>query len=104
MTTSRPINATATPALPGKKRRSRERERGDGATGSDSEDHLAGAFAAGDHRQRCRGLRKGVASGVQRLHLAGLLELHQLLDERTNQLVLAPRLKPPISPDQEIVT
>src|SRR6266852_3954946 len=99
MTISRPINATATPALPGKKRRNRERERGDGATGSDSEDHLAGAFAAGDHRQRCRGLRKGDACGDERLDLAGLIEIHQLLGGRTDQLWRAPRVKAPMQPD-----
>src|SRR5713226_3829073 len=97
-TSSRPINATA-PAFVGKKRRNRERERGDGATGSDSEDHLAGAFAAGDHRQRCRGLRKGDACGDERLDLAGLIEIHQLLGGRTDQLWRAPRVKAPMQPD-----
>src|SRR5260370_14469621 len=99
MTSSRPINATATPALPGRKRRSRERERGDGATGSDSEDHLAGALAAGDHRQRCRGLGHGDASGDERLDPAGLIEVHQLLVGRTDQRWRAPRGKAPMQPD-----
>src|SRR5712691_6599619 len=98
-TSTRPINATATPALPGKKRRNRERERGDGATGSDSEDHLAGALAAGDHRQRCRGLRKGDACGDERLDLPRLIEVHQLLGGRTDQLRRTPRVKAPMQPD-----
>src|SRR6266851_577502 len=103
MTSSRPINATATPALPGKKRRTRERERGDGATGSDSEDHLARALAACDHRQRCRGLRKRNACGDERLDLPRLIEVHQLLGGRTDQLRRAPRVQAPMQPDDRVV-
>src|SRR5450759_5887581 len=76
-TSSRAINAIATPAVAGTYRRTPGRGATGGGTGSDSEDHLAGALAFGHRGQRSRRFAEWEPDGHVRLDLACRVKVEQ---------------------------
>src|ERR1700693_5105905 len=85
-TSSRPINAIATPTLPGRYRRTPERGALGGATSSDSEDHLARALALGHRCQRARCLAQRKPNGDVWLDLSRVIKVEQRAGRGWNEL------------------